>query len=53
MPTNYIVGQLGLMANFGPVWGIGLRLLIFKYCVDVENCESFKSFGFIYIYIYI
>ena len=25
----------------------------FKYCADVENCGSFKSFGFIYIYIYI
>ena len=24
-----------------------------KYCADVENCESFKSFGYIYIYIYI
>ena len=28
-------------------------ILFFKYCVDVENCGSFKSFGFIYIYIYI
>ena len=29
-------------------------ILIFlkkKYCADVENCGSFKSFGFIYIYI--
>ena len=25
-------------------------ILFFKYCVDVENCGSFKSFGFIYIY---
>ena len=23
------------------------------YCVDVENCGSFKGFGFIYIYILI
>ena len=23
----------------------------FKCCADVENCGSFKSFGFIYIYI--
>ena len=21
------------------------------YCADVENCENFKSFGYIYIYI--
>ena len=26
-----------------------LLLLFFKYCADVENCGSFKSFGFIYI----
>ena len=25
----------------------------FNYCVNVENCESFRSFGFMYIYIYI
>ena len=25
--------------------------LFFKYYADVENCESFRSFGFIYIYI--
>ena len=23
----------------------------YYYCIDVENCESFKNFGFIYIYI--
>ena len=28
-------------------------IILFKYYVDVENCESFKSFGYIYIYIYI
>ena len=27
--------------------------VLYKYCVDVENCGSFKSFGYIYIYIYI
>ena len=26
---------------------------LFKYYVDMENCESFKGFDFIYIYIYI
>ena len=29
------------------------KLILFKYCADVENCESFRGFGFIYIYIYI
>ena len=24
-----------------------------KYYIEMENCGSFKSFGFIYIYIYI
>ena len=28
-------------------------IILFKYCADVENCESFKGFDFIYIYIYI
>ena len=23
-------------------------IILFKYCADVENCESFKGFGFIY-----
>ena len=28
-------------------------IILFKYCVDVENCESFKSFGlYICVYIY-
>ena len=27
-------------------------IILFKYCADVENCENFKSFGHIYIYIY-
>ena len=26
-------------------------IILFKYCADVKNCGSFKSFGFIYIYI--
>ena len=26
---------------------------LFKYYVDMENCESFKDFDYIYIYIYI
>ena len=25
---------------------------LFKYYVDMENCESFKGFDYIYIYIY-
>ena len=28
-------------------------MFFFKYYADVKNCGSFKSFGFIYIYIYI
>ena len=28
-------------------------IILFKYCADVENCESFKGFSYIYIYIYI
>ena len=28
-------------------------IILFKYCVEVENCESFRSFDYIYIYIYI
>ena len=24
-------------------------IILFKYCVDVKNYESFKDFGFIYI----
>ena len=24
-------------------------IILFKYFVDVENCESFRGFGFIYI----
>ena len=27
-------------------------IILFKYCADVENCESFRGFGYIYIYIY-
>ena len=27
--------------------------ILFKYCADVENCEHFRDFGYIYIYIYI
>ena len=30
-----------------------IYFLFFKYCADVENCESFKCFSYIYIYIYI
>ena len=26
-------------------------IILFKYCANVENCESFIGFGFIYIYI--
>ena len=26
------------------------KIILFKYCVDVENCESFRSFNYIYIY---
>ena len=24
-------------------------IILFKYCTDVENCESFRDFSFIYI----
>ena len=24
-------------------------IILFKYCANVENCESFKGFGYIYI----
>ena len=27
------------------------KIILFKHCVDVENCESFKGFSYIYIYI--
>ena len=27
------------------------KIILFKYCVDVENCEGFRSFNYIYIYI--
>ena len=26
-------------------------IILFKYCANMENCESFKGFGYIYIYI--
>ena len=26
------------------------QIILFKYCVNVKNCESFRGFGFIYIY---
>ena len=32
---------------------IYIMIILFKYCADVENCGSFRDFGFIYIYIYI
>ena len=28
-------------------------IILFKYCADVENCDTFRDFGYIYIYIYI
>ena len=28
-------------------------IILFKYCAQIENCESFRGFDFIYIYIYI
>ena len=27
--------------------------ILFKYYADMENCESFRGFSFIYTYIYI
>ena len=24
-------------------------IILFKYCVDIENCESFRDFSYIYI----
>ena len=29
---------------------IYIMIILFKYCADVENCGSFRGFGFIYIY---
>ena len=26
-------------------------IILFKYCADVKNCENFRDFYFIYIYI--
>ena len=26
-------------------------MILFKYCVDVKNCEGFRCFNYIYIYI--
>ena len=26
-------------------------IILFKYCADMENCGSFRGFGYIYIYI--
>ena len=31
---------------------IDKMLILFKYCADVENCESFWFYIYIYIYIY-
>ena len=32
-------------------------IILFKYCTDVKNCESFRGFGyfilFLYMYIYV
>ena len=28
-------------------------IILFKYCANMENCESFRGFDYIYIYIYI
>ena len=28
-------------------------IILFKYCTNVENYESFKGFNYIYIYIYV
>ena len=25
-------------------------IILFKYCADMENCGSFRGFGYIYIY---
>ena len=27
-------------------------IILFKYCTDMKKCESFRGFGYIYIYIY-
>ena len=26
-------------------------IILFKYCANVKNCENFRGFGYIYIYI--
>ena len=44
--------------RISPLIKFGLKIIIlfkennnlFKYCADVENCESFRDFSFIYIY---
>ena len=28
-------------------------IILFKYCADVENCENFRDFNFIYVCVYI
>ena len=28
-------------------------MILFKYCVGVENCENFRGYGFIYVCVYI
>ena len=28
-------------------------IILFKYCADVENCENFRGFNFIYVCVYI
>ena len=28
-------------------------MILFKYCVDVENCKNFRGYGFIYVCVYI
>ena len=37
--------KFGLKKNFY----LNKMIILFKYCADVENCESFRGFGFIYI----
>ena len=43
---TYQRDRVSLLVKFGQNF-----FFLFKYCVEVKNCESFKSFGYIYIYI--
>ena len=39
--------RVSLLVKFGLK-----KIILFKYFTNVENCENFRGFGYIYIYIY-